>query len=127
MYKSSRIDYYPKGRIVYYGHSEYGICDVPLLIPGTALLPRGFLAICYALALIYLFLGISIISDIFMTSIENITSQTVTVEIKDNNGNTYQEKVLVWNATVANLTLMALGSSAPEILLALLETSVKLD
>jgi len=33
----------------------------------------------------------------------------------------------VWNATVANLTLMALGSSAPEILLALLETSTKLD
>merc|ERR1719419_2011131 len=28
----------------------------------------------------------------------------------------------VWNETVANLTLLALGSSAPEILLALLET-----
>lgn len=31
--------------------------------------------------------------------------------------------VLLWNATVANLTLMALGSSAPEILLAVLETA----
>merc|ERR1719450_1402173 len=29
--------------------------------------------------------------------------------------------VYVWNATVANLTLMALGSSAPEILLSLIE------
>ena len=29
--------------------------------------------------------------------------------------------VTVWNATVANLTLMALGSSAPEILLSLIE------
>jgi Ca2+/Na+ antiporter len=29
---------------------------------------------------------------------------------------------LVWNATVANLSLMALGSSAPEILLAVIET-----
>jgi len=81
----------------------------------------------YGLALIYLFLGISIISDKFMDSIEVITSQTVTIEVKDNNGNTYQEKVQVWNPTVANLTLMALGSSAPEILLALLETSTKLD
>lgn len=63
-----------------------------------------------------------------MDSIEVITSQTVTIDIKDNDGNTtHQEKVLVWNATVANLTLMALGSSAPEILLALLETSFKLD
>jgi len=30
--------------------------------------------------------------------------------------------VPVWNATIANLTLMALGSSAPEILLNLIET-----
>ena len=30
--------------------------------------------------------------------------------------------VPIWNATVANLTLMALGSSAPEILLSVIET-----
>lgn len=30
-------------------------------------------------------------------------------------------KVRVWNDTVANLTLMALGSSAPEILLNIIE------
>ena len=29
--------------------------------------------------------------------------------------------VTVWNSTVANLTLMALGSSAPEILLSVIE------
>jgi solute carrier family 8 (sodium/calcium exchanger) len=32
----------------------------------------------------------------------------------------YRE-VRVWNPTVANLTLMALGSSAPEILLSIIE------
>ena len=31
-------------------------------------------------------------------------------------------KVKVWNPTIANLTLMALGSSAPEILLTVIET-----
>lgn len=31
-------------------------------------------------------------------------------------------EVQVWNATIANLTLMALGSSAPEILLNVIET-----
>lgn len=31
-------------------------------------------------------------------------------------------KVNVWNPTVANLTLMALGSSAPEIMLNVIET-----
>ena len=34
---------------------------------------------------------------------------------------------MVWNETVANLTLMALGSSAPEILLAVIETSQTMD
>jgi solute carrier family 8 (sodium/calcium exchanger) len=37
-------------------------------------------------------------------------------------GNFVQTKVNVWNPTVANLTLMALGSSAPEILLNVIET-----
>ena len=37
---------------------------------------NGFLAVVYLLALIYLFLGISIVSDIFMNAIEVITSQT---------------------------------------------------
>lgn len=36
------------------------------------------------------------------------------------------KKVSVWNPTVANLTLMALGSSAPEILLSVIETVTSL-
>lgn len=36
-------------------------------------------------------------------------------------GKTYVIETPVWNATIANLTLMALGSSAPEILLSVLE------
>ena len=39
-------------------------------------------------------------------------------------GNKLKERtfhVRVWNATIANLTLMALGSSAPEILLNVIE------
>jgi len=50
------------------------------------------------------------------------------IDIKDAHDNIVaRKKVLVWNATVANITLMALGSSAPEILLALMETVTKLD
>ena len=37
-------------------------------------------------------------------------------------GDLVKTKVNVWNPTVANLTLMALGSSAPEILLNVIET-----
>jgi type IV secretory pathway TrbL component len=38
-----------------------------VIVPGTAILPTGLLAIAYCLTLIYLFLGISIVSDIFMS------------------------------------------------------------
>ena len=84
-YQSTLTEYYPRGRIVYYG-SNSEICTSGILIPGTALLPKGLLAVAYAFGLIYLFLGISIISDLFMDGIEVITSQTVTLDIKDQNG-----------------------------------------
>ena len=75
-------------------------------------------------------MGIGVVSDIFMESIEKITAttQVITVESVNDEGESSKEqkKVLVWNATVANLTLMALGSSAPEILLAVIETASNL-
>jgi solute carrier family 8 (sodium/calcium exchanger) len=47
-------------------------------------------------------------------------------QVTDEKGQSSQVEVLFWNATVANLTLMALGSSAPEILLAIIETLMTL-
>ena len=52
-----------------------------------------------------------------------ITSTEVEQTITLDDGQTSTVKVAVWNATVANLTLMALGSSAPEILLSCIEIS----
>ena len=37
-----------------------------ILIPGTSLLPNGLMGAVYLVWLIYLFVGIAIISDIFM-------------------------------------------------------------
>jgi len=70
-------------------------------------------------ALLYSFLGIAIVSDVFMASIETITSKQVQ--------NAQGENEYFWNATVANLTLMALGSSAPEILLNVVGVCFSLD
>ena len=81
-----------------------------------------FQAVIYCLILLYLFLGIAIISDIFMCSIEVITSQTRVIRVHSTLGLEVEEKrVKIWNDSVANLTLMALGSSAPEILLSIIE------
>lgn len=52
-----------------------------------------------------------------------ITSRKRTTTIQDPyTGDLKTVNVNVWNPTVANLTLMALGSSAPEILLNVIET-----
>ncbi|XP_071369197.1 sodium/calcium exchanger 1-like isoform X19 [Centroberyx affinis] len=68
-----------------------------------------------------MFLGVSIIADRFMASIEVITSQEKQITIKKPNGEKITTTVRIWNETVSNLTLMALGSSAPEILLSVVE------
>jgi solute carrier family 8 (sodium/calcium exchanger) len=66
------------------------------------------------------------IADKFMEAIEVITATVKSVEVPDKNGNIVRYEVAVWNPTVANLSLMALGSSAPEILLAVSEVCAKL-
>lgn len=78
-------------------------------------------ATIYFVGLAYMFLGVSIIADRFMASIEVITSQERQITIKKPNGEKITTTVRVWNETVSNLTLMALGSSAPEILLSVVE------
>ncbi|XP_061659117.1 sodium/calcium exchanger 2a [Syngnathoides biaculeatus] len=82
---------------------------------------RAGRAVIYFLCLMYIFLGVSIIADRFMASIEVITSQVKEITITKPTGETTVTTVRIWNETVSNLTLMALGSSAPEILLSVIE------
>lgn len=100
---------------------------LPAWIPKTNLTVeiiwmRGTL---YFLALGYIFLGVSIISDRFMSAIEKITSQERFFYIPKKSGGMTKVFVRVWNETVANLTLMALGSSCPEIMLSVIEIYAK--
>ncbi|XP_046648240.1 sodium/calcium exchanger 1-like [Daphnia pulicaria] len=80
---------------------------------------RAFL---YFFGLLYCFMGVAIIAEIFMGAIEKITATTRKVYLSRgvDQEPTFIE-VNIWNDTVANLTLMALGSSAPEILLSIIE------
>ncbi|CAF3715207.1 unnamed protein product [Rotaria sp. Silwood1] len=96
---------------------------IPIWRPqhGISIGDRIARAIVYLLALIYLFIGVAIISDRFMASIEVITSQKREIRKKNPDGTISITTVAIWNETVSNLTLMALGSSAPEILLSIIE------
>jgi solute carrier family 8 (sodium/calcium exchanger) len=71
----------------------------------------------YLIGLLWAFAGVGEVTDTFMCAIETITAK----ERVHNDNNGEQHIVKVWNPTVANLTLMALGSSAPEILLGIIE------
>jgi len=107
-------------------------CDDGLVVPlwpvGDGLAPgdrfgRGLL---YATLMLYLFIGVAIVSDKFMESIEMITAQEKEMSITNpKTGKSQVVIVKVWNETVANLTLMALGSSAPEIMLSVIEIWAK--
>ena len=81
-FESTEVVNYPRGQIVYFSYNTE-VCNSWVLIPGAATLPTGVTSIAYCLPLIYLFLGIGIISDIFMSAIEKITAQQMIVKVKD--------------------------------------------
>ena len=98
---------------------DMGTCPDGLVVPGPVVSPAGTV---YTLAMLFwMFYGVSIGADLFMEAIETITSQEVLTYVPLPGGARRPLTVRVWNATVANLTLMALGSSAPEILLSVIE------
>ena len=67
------------------------------------------------------FFGISIVSDLFMGAVEKITSSTKKITLASSGEDAPEViEVPIWNGTVANITLMTLGSSAPEICLAII-------
>jgi len=90
-------------------------CENGLIIPfGGYKELRWLNVVLVLLFLFYCFMGVAIIADIFMEAIEKVTSKKIRKINKDTGK---LMTVTLWNPTVANLTLMALGSSAPEILL----------
>ena len=101
------------------------VCKDGLMLPfwshdGTVM-SKSLHGVVYFIALMYIFVGVAIIADRFMAAIEQITSQEQDVIVRKPNGDKEIISVRIWNETVSNLTLMALGSSAPEILLSIIE------
>lgn len=86
-------------------------------LPGEQVWNINIRAFMYFMTLLWCFLGVDIIAAIFMSAISAIASKK---KLKELSGGRFIP-VPIWNDTVANLTLMALGSSAPEILLSLIE------
>jgi len=113
------------GRYISVNACEAKVCEkgggglvLPLLGDTEQDWPNGLRIVLYGAGLMWFFMGVAIVADVFMGAIEKITSK------KKRKWEPQMNKyitVTIWNDTVANLTLMALGSSAPEILLSLIE------
>lgn len=133
-YKAREDEYFSRGRTTYFTNNVFvkdgedigEFCTSFILTPAWNMNSRYLNAVLYVICLIFIFIGVSIISDNFMDSITVITSAKRVASLRDANGNILNKEVDVWNATVANLTLMALGSSAPEIMLNVIETIMTL-
>ncbi|KAL9251355.1 Magnesium/proton exchanger-like protein [Drosera capensis] len=101
------------------GHEK---CDSYLLFQGETLLGNGLRAAIYFIALAYCFIGLSAITARFFRSMEAVVKHTRKVVVIDpvtNVATTKNEKV--WNYTIADITLLAFGTSFPQISLATID------
>ena len=83
--------------------------------------PQWLKILLYFIALCYSFVAVFIVADIFMCSIDAITSKTKVITVSGPDGTQEKVEVPVWNGTAANIVLMSLGPrTAPEILLSII-------
>ncbi|XP_077228494.1 magnesium/proton exchanger isoform X2 [Tasmannia lanceolata] len=102
--------------------SSHEICESYLLFHGETVLGNGLRTFLYVLGLAYCFIGLSAITARFFRSMENVVKQTRKVVVIDPHTNepliTHKK---VWNYTIADITLLAFGTSFPQISLATID------
>ncbi|XP_068660454.1 magnesium/proton exchanger [Aristolochia californica] len=102
--------------------SWHSNCESYLLFHGETSLGNGFRAFLYLLGLAYCFIGLSAITARFFRSMEQVVKHTRQIVEKDPLTNAElirHEKI--WNYTIADITLLAFGTSFPQISLATID------
>lgn len=101
------------------GHEK---CESYLIFSGETDLGNTFRIFLYFLGLAYCFIGLSAITGRFFKSMENVVKHTREVVVIDPVTKTEiikHEKV--WNYTIADISLLAFGTSFPQISLATID------
>lgn len=102
-----------------FGHEK---CEEYFIFRGEIGLGDGFRAFLYFLGLSYCFIGLSAITDRFFRSMENVVKHSrAVVEIDPITKAELVRHKKVWNYTVADITLLAFGTSFPQISLATID------
>ncbi|GER34703.1 sodium/calcium exchanger [Striga asiatica] len=98
------------------------ICQLTFLFDFETELGKDLRGFLYFLALGYCFVGLSAITDRFFRSMETVVKHSRAVEEIDPRTKTKVIKhVKVWNYTIADITLLAFGTSFPQISLATID------
>lgn len=102
-----------------FGHEK---CESYLLFYGETTLGNALRAFLYFLGLGYCFIGLSAITARFFRSMENVVKHTrKVVEIDPYTNVEYVRHEKVWNYAIADITLLAFGTSFPQISLATID------
>lgn len=102
------------------GHEK---CGAYLLFHNETSLGDGVRVFLYFTGLAYCFIGLSAITARFFLSMENVVKHTraVVVEIDPCTNKKIVSYEKVWNYTIADITLLAFGTSFPQISLATID------
>ena len=115
-----------------YNHSSEGMdisnilglekCEAYLIFSGEVALGGGFRTVLYFLGLAYCFIGLSAITARFFRSMENVVKHSRTVvEIDPLTKTDSVRHEKVGNYAIADITLLAFGTSFPQISLATID------
>ncbi|KAG6700103.1 hypothetical protein I3842_08G095800 [Carya illinoinensis] len=97
-------------------------CEIYLLFRWETNLGAGIRTLLYFLGLAYCFIGLSAITARFFSSMENVVKQTrKVVRIDPSTGDEIVRYEKVWNYTIADIALLAFGTSFPQISLATID------
>ncbi|XP_047329621.1 magnesium/proton exchanger isoform X2 [Impatiens glandulifera] len=97
-------------------------CENYLIFRGETALDNGMRAFLYFLGLAYCFIGLTAITARFFRSMENIVKQTrEVVEIDQYTNTEVVRHEKVWNYAIADISLLAFGTSFPQISLATID------
>lgn len=101
---------------------ETGNCESYFLFYGEVYLGVGLRTFLYFLALAYCFVGLSAITARFFRSMENVVKHSrKMVEIDPYTNTEVIRYEKVWNYTIADISLLAFGTSFPQISLATID------
>ena len=101
--------------------SSSGPCQDGLILAYPTNLPIQMRAVISGIALAYLLLGVSIITDRIVAATEFMANHQKSETVIMRDGNPKIIKTSVWHPVISGLTFEAIGTTSPEILIPLIE------